>query len=71
MPLGAGCADLVISEYGASVWCDPYRWIPEAARLLRPGGLVRPPLLRLIGPPSGNQPDRANIQLAANEYVER
>jgi SAM-dependent methyltransferase len=38
VPLGAGCADLVISEYGASVWCDPYRWIPEAARLLRPGG---------------------------------
>ncbi len=30
VPLGAGCADLVISEYGASVWCDPYRWIPEA-----------------------------------------
>ena len=26
------------SEYGASIWCDPYRWIPEAARLLRPGG---------------------------------
>jgi SAM-dependent methyltransferase len=38
VPLGSGCADLVISEYGASVWCDPYRWIPEAARLLRPGG---------------------------------
>jgi hypothetical protein len=38
VPLNAGCADLVISEYGASVWCDPYRWIPAAARLLRPGG---------------------------------
>lgn len=38
VPLATGCADLVISEYGASVWCDPYRWIPEAARLLRPGG---------------------------------
>jgi hypothetical protein len=25
-------------EYGAAIWCDPYRWIPEAARLLRPGG---------------------------------
>ena len=32
------CADLVLSEYGASIWVDPYRWIPEAARLLRPGG---------------------------------
>jgi SAM-dependent methyltransferase len=30
--------DLALSEYGASIWCDPYRWIPEAARLLRPGG---------------------------------
>jgi SAM-dependent methyltransferase len=30
--------DLVVSEYGASIWCDPYSWIPETARLLRPGG---------------------------------
>ncbi len=30
--------DLVVSEYGASIWCDPYKWIPEAARLLRLGG---------------------------------
>jgi SAM-dependent methyltransferase len=30
--------DLAISEYGASIWCDPYKWIPEAARILRPGG---------------------------------
>jgi SAM-dependent methyltransferase len=33
--------DLAISEYGASLWADPYRWIPEAARLLRPGGRLR------------------------------
>jgi SAM-dependent methyltransferase len=31
-------ADLVHSEYGASIWVDEHRWIPEAARLLRPGG---------------------------------
>jgi len=30
--------DLAVSEYGASIWCDPYMWIPEAARVLRPGG---------------------------------
>ena len=30
--------DLVVSEYGASIWVDPYRWVPEAARLLRDGG---------------------------------
>jgi SAM-dependent methyltransferase len=36
--LPAGSFDLVLSEYGASIWVDPYRWIPEAARLLREGG---------------------------------
>ena len=30
--------DLVVSEFGASIWCDPRLWIAEAARLLRPGG---------------------------------
>jgi SAM-dependent methyltransferase len=30
--------DLAVSEYGAIIWCDPYRWIPEAARVLRSGG---------------------------------
>jgi SAM-dependent methyltransferase len=30
--------DFAISEYGACLWADPYQWIPEAARLLRPGG---------------------------------
>lgn len=30
--------DLAVSEYGASIWCDPYAWNPEAARVLRPGG---------------------------------
>jgi SAM-dependent methyltransferase len=38
VPLRAGSFDLVVSEYGAAIWADPYRWIPEAARLLRPGG---------------------------------
>jgi len=38
VPLPDASFDLVVSEYGASIWCDPYRWIPEAARLLRPGG---------------------------------
>jgi len=38
VPLPDASFDLVLSEYGASLWADPYRWIPEAARLLRPGG---------------------------------
>ena len=36
--LPAASFDLVLSEYGASIWCDPAKWIPEAARLLRPDG---------------------------------
>ena len=38
VPLPDAGFDLVVSEYGASVWSDPERWIAEAARLLRPGG---------------------------------
>ena len=38
VPLPDAGFDVAFSEYGASIWCDPYRWIPEAARLLRPGG---------------------------------
>ena len=46
--------DLAISEYGAAIWCDPYAWVPEAARLLRPGGrlvfLGHSPLVMLCSP---------------------
>ena len=38
VPLPDASFDLAVSEYGASIWCDPFKWIPEAGRLLRPGG---------------------------------
>ena len=38
VPLPAASFDLALSEYGASIWCDPNRWIPEAYRMLRPDG---------------------------------
>jgi SAM-dependent methyltransferase len=38
VPLPDSRFDLALSEYGASLWADPERWVPEAARLLRPGG---------------------------------
>ena len=38
VPFPDASFDFAISEYGASIWCDPYLWIPEVSRLLRPGG---------------------------------
>lgn len=38
VPLRSASFDLVVSEHGTAAWCDPERWLPEAARLLRPGG---------------------------------
>jgi SAM-dependent methyltransferase len=37
-PFDDASFDYAISEYGAALWADPYAWIPEASRLLRPGG---------------------------------
>lgn len=69
VPLAGGCADLVVSEHGASVWCDPARWLPEAARLLRPGGwlvfLVNSVLSTLCVPDAG--PATATLQRAQAE----
>ncbi len=52
--------DLAISEYGAAIWCDPYVWIPEAYRLLRPGGrltwLGNHPLGMVCSAPAGDSP---------------
>lgn len=63
-PCADNTFDLAISEYGASLWCDPHRWIPEAARLLRPGGrlvfLHRSPLFALCARPG--QPAATTLQ---------
>ncbi|HKN02154.1 MAG TPA: class I SAM-dependent methyltransferase [Candidatus Binataceae bacterium] len=52
--------DLAISEYGACLWADPQRWVPEAARLLRPGGqlvfLTNSFLLTLCAPEEDGVP---------------
>jgi SAM-dependent methyltransferase len=62
VPLAERRFDLVISEYGASIWCDPYRWVPQAARLLRRGGrlvfLRNSTLLMLCAPDVGVATDR-------------
>jgi SAM-dependent methyltransferase len=62
VPLPGECADVVVSEYGACLWCDPDLWLPEAARLLRPGGrlwfLTNSLLIALTTPDEGAAGDR-------------
>jgi SAM-dependent methyltransferase len=62
VPLPDSSFDLVLSEYGASIWADPYRWIPEAARLLRDDGwlvfLRNSTLAILCGPDIGQTEER-------------
>jgi len=60
VPYPDGSFDFAISEYGAATWCDPYVWIPEAHRLLRPDGelvfLSNSTLSALFAPPDGSIP---------------
>ncbi len=62
VPLPDGSFDLALSEYGASIWCDPQLWIAEAARLLRPGGdlvfMCNSPLSVLCLPDEGRTEER-------------
>lgn len=59
LPYSDDSFDVAFSEYGASIWCDPFLWIPEAARVLRPEGklifLVNSPLLLMCTPLDGSQ----------------
>jgi SAM-dependent methyltransferase len=58
VPLPDASFDLALSEYGASLWADPFKWIPEAARLLRAGGrlvfLTNSTLVYLTAPDSSD-----------------
>jgi SAM-dependent methyltransferase len=38
VPLRDGVADVVMSDHGAATFLRLHQWLPEAARLLRPGG---------------------------------
>jgi len=62
VPLPDGSFDLAVSEYGASIWCDPHKWIPEAHRLLRPGGklwFLRNSTISLLCAPDEGKPTEA------------
>jgi len=60
VPFADSSFDFAISEYGAAIWCNPYAWIPEASRLLRPGGrlvfLVDSPLVSICLPDEADAP---------------
>ena len=60
VPLPDAAFDLAVSEYGASLWADPRRWLGEASRLLRPGGrlffLTMSTLAHLCTPNEDAQP---------------
>jgi SAM-dependent methyltransferase len=62
IPLPNASFDLALSEYGASIWAEPERWIVEAARLLRPGGrlvfLCNSTLSILCSPDEGKVEER-------------
>jgi SAM-dependent methyltransferase len=40
VPLRGASFDIVFCDHGAMSFCDPQHTVPEAARLLRPGGLL-------------------------------
>ncbi len=73
-PLPDASFDLALSEYGASIWCEPERWVPEAARLLRPRGrlifLVNSVLAMLCFPDVGELTDRLQRPLSDIERME-
>jgi SAM-dependent methyltransferase len=66
IPLADAVSDLVIAEYGAGIWCDPYAWIPEAARVPRPGGqlvvLANSVQIVLTWPGQDGQPATGTLQ---------
>jgi SAM-dependent methyltransferase len=62
VPLPDASFDLAVSEYGASLWAVPERWLAEASRLLRPGGrlvfLTNSILVILCSPDAGVAEER-------------
>lgn len=59
--------DGAVSEYGAALWADPYAWVPEAHRLLRPGGwlmfITNSPLVIMTIPDEGDVEAPAGTEL--------
>lgn len=58
--------DGAFSEYGAALWADPYAWVPEAHRILKPGGwlmfLTNSALITLCFPDAEDAPASTTLQ---------
>ncbi len=68
VPKPDGSYDFAVSEYGASIWADPYKWIPEAHRLLKPGAalhfLGNHIVLAMCWPPDGSFPVSRTLEIS-------
>ena len=57
--------DIAFCDHGAMSFADPYRTVPEAARLLRPGGLLafsmHTPIIDLVWELGADHPGRAPV----------
>jgi SAM-dependent methyltransferase len=69
VPLADASFDIVFCDHGAMNFADPYRTVPEVARLLRPGGLFAfchlSPIVDLCWP---DDADRASDQLVRDYF---
>jgi len=69
VPLPDASFDLALSEYGASLWAVPERWVAEAARLLRPGGrlvfMTNSNIAIVCSPDTGDIDETLHIPLAS------
>jgi SAM-dependent methyltransferase len=82
-PFDDASFDVIMADHGAMVFADPYRTVPEAARLLRDGGLLafsmHTPFVDACWPPDADEPlDRLSmpyfgmheVDTGASEHVE-